>query len=60
MLTIIPYEVKPSQRNKEDKNPWKEICQQKPQKKILYPILRNVKAPSEERVQAKNEEKYKD
>jgi len=33
MLTIIPYEVKPCQINKEHKNPYKEICQQKLKKK---------------------------
>jgi hypothetical protein len=39
MLTIIPYEGKPSQINKEDKNPYKEICQQKPQKNDFVPYL---------------------
>jgi len=46
MLTIIPYEVKPSQINKEHKNLYKEICQQKLKKMTLYPILRIVRAPS--------------
>jgi len=57
MLTILPYEVKSFQINKEHKNPYKEICQQKPQKKDTVLYL-NVRAPSKERVQAKNY-KYK-
>ena len=39
MLTIIPYEVKPSHINKEHKNLYKEICQQKPQKNDTVPYL---------------------
>jgi len=54
MLTIIPYEVKPSQINKEHKNLYKEICQQKTSKKwhctLSYVSLEPLQ---KERVQAK-------